>query len=72
MQGSPLSRADLRAVNVNKCDMCVILSAKVKQLDERLNLIPTKTITGCFKRLPNTGGQGSNSCLPQHQGHGLQ
>ena len=34
MQGSPLSRADLRAVNVNKCDMCVILSAKVKQLDE--------------------------------------
>ena len=29
MQGSPLSRADLRAVNVNLCDMCVILSAKV-------------------------------------------
>ena len=28
-QGSPLSRADLRAVNVNLCDMCVILSAKV-------------------------------------------
>ena len=30
VQGSPLSRADLRAVNVNLCDMCVILSAKVK------------------------------------------
>ena len=29
LQGSPLSRADLRAVNVNLCDMCVILSAKV-------------------------------------------
>ena len=29
-QGSPLSRADLRAVNVNLCDMCIILSAKVK------------------------------------------
>ena len=29
VQGSPLSRADLRAVNVNLCDMCVILSAKV-------------------------------------------
>ena len=31
-QGSPLSRADLRAVNVNLCDMCVILSAKVSRL----------------------------------------
>ena len=29
VQGSPLSRADLRAVNINLCDMCVILSAKV-------------------------------------------
>ncbi|CAI6369164.1 unnamed protein product [Macrosiphum euphorbiae] len=28
LNGSPLSRADLRAVNVNLCDMCVILSAK--------------------------------------------
>ncbi|XP_038061219.1 calcium-activated potassium channel subunit alpha-1-like isoform X4 [Patiria miniata] len=27
MNGSPLSRADLRAANVNQCDMCVILSA---------------------------------------------
>jgi len=29
LDGSPLSRADLRSVNVNLCDMCVILSAKV-------------------------------------------
>lgn len=34
MQGSPLSRADLRAVNVNLCDMCVILSAKVPSNDD--------------------------------------
>ncbi|XP_077999015.1 calcium-activated potassium channel subunit alpha-1-like [Glandiceps talaboti] len=27
LDGSPLSRADLRSVNVNLCDMCVILSA---------------------------------------------
>ena len=33
-QGSPLSRADLRAVNVNLCDMCVILSAKVSSNDD--------------------------------------
>lgn len=26
-QGSPLSRSDLRAVNVNQSDMCVILSS---------------------------------------------
>ena len=30
-QGSPLSRADLRAVNINLCDQCVILSAKVNR-----------------------------------------
>jgi hypothetical protein len=29
-----LSRADLRAVNVNLCDMCVILSAKVPSNDD--------------------------------------
>merc|ERR1719228_725986 len=29
VNGSPLSRADLRSVNVNLCDMCIILSAKV-------------------------------------------
>merc|ERR1711974_492131 len=29
LNGSPLSRADLRAVNVNLCDLCIILSAKV-------------------------------------------
>ena len=34
LQGSPLSRADLRAVNVNLCDMCVILSAKVPCNDD--------------------------------------
>ena len=34
MQGSPLSRADLRAVNINLCDMCVILSAKVPSHDD--------------------------------------
>ena len=33
-QGSPLSRADLRSVNVNLCDMCVILSAKVSSNDD--------------------------------------
>lgn len=29
-----MSRADLRAVNVNLCDMCVILSAKVPSNDD--------------------------------------
>ena len=35
LQGSPLSRADLRAVNVNQCDMCVILSANRNSVDDQ-------------------------------------
>ena len=30
MDGSPMSRADLRSVKVNLCGTCVILSAKVR------------------------------------------
>ncbi|XP_007896679.1 calcium-activated potassium channel subunit alpha-1a [Callorhinchus milii] len=32
--GTPLSRADLRAVNINLCDMCVILSANQNNIDD--------------------------------------
>lgn len=34
IQGSPLSRADLRAVNINLCDMCVIISARVPNTED--------------------------------------
>uniref|UniRef100_A0A8C2A141 Calcium-activated potassium channel subunit alpha-1 n=1 Tax=Cyprinus carpio TaxID=7962 RepID=A0A8C2A141_CYPCA len=34
LPGTPLSRADLRAVNVNLCDMCVILSANQNNIDD--------------------------------------
>jgi len=34
LNGSPLSRADLSAVNINLCDMCVILSAKIPSSDD--------------------------------------
>ena len=34
LNGSPLSRADLRAVNINLCDMCVILSTKIPSSDD--------------------------------------
>lgn len=34
LNGSPLSRADLRAVNINLCDMCVILSAKIPSSED--------------------------------------
>ena len=34
LHGSPMSRADLRAVNVNLSDMCVILSAKMSTVDD--------------------------------------
>ncbi|KAM3834787.1 LOW QUALITY PROTEIN: calcium-activated potassium channel subunit alpha-1 [Vipera latastei] len=34
LPGTPLSRADLRAVNINVCDMCVILSANQNNIDD--------------------------------------
>uniref|UniRef100_A0A674EFW6 BK channel n=1 Tax=Salmo trutta TaxID=8032 RepID=A0A674EFW6_SALTR len=34
LPGTPLSRADLRAVNINLCDMCVILSANQSNIDD--------------------------------------
>ncbi|GAB1604804.1 calcium-activated potassium channel subunit alpha-1 isoform X2 [Argonauta hians] len=35
LPGSPLNRANLRAVNINLCDMCVVLSAKDQNLDDQ-------------------------------------
>ncbi|XP_051958303.1 calcium-activated potassium channel subunit alpha-1-like isoform X8 [Xyrauchen texanus] len=34
LPGTPLSRADLRAVNINLCEMCVILSANQNNIDD--------------------------------------
>ena len=52
-QGSPLSRADLRAVNINLCDQCVILSAKVNNVDCGvrcpLHLLSSRKVE-CFAR----------------------
>jgi potassium large conductance calcium-activated channel subfamily M alpha protein 1 len=42
-QGSPLNRANLRAVNINLCDMCVILSARKTNLDDS-NLVDKEAI----------------------------
>merc|ERR1712115_659727 len=47
LNGSPLSRADLRAVNINLCDMCVILSAKVPSTDDAtLGIVKHNGLTG--------------------------
>ena len=42
-QGSPLNRANLRAVNINQCDMCVILSARKGNSDDG-NLVDKEAI----------------------------
>ena len=42
-QGSPLNRANLRAVNINLCDMCVILSARKSNIDDN-NLVDKEAI----------------------------
>ena len=42
-QGSPLNRANLRAVNINLSDMCVILSARKSSVDDS-NLVDKEAI----------------------------
>lgn len=42
-QGSPLNRANLRAVNINLCDMCVIVSAKDRNMEDP-NLVDKEAI----------------------------
>ncbi|KRY30693.1 Calcium-activated potassium channel slo-1 [Trichinella spiralis] len=44
LNGSPLSRADLRAVNINMCDMCVILSARIPNPTEDPTLADKEAI----------------------------
>lgn len=43
LQGSPLNRANLRAVHINLCDMCVILSARNSSADDS-NLVDKEAI----------------------------
>ena len=52
LNGSPLSRADLRAVNVNLCDMCVILSAKIPSSDDA-TLADKEAILASLSKLLN-------------------
>lgn len=43
LQGLPLNRSKLRAVNINHCDMCVILSARRNNSDDS-NLVDKEAI----------------------------
>jgi len=43
VQGSPLNRANLRAVHINLCEMCVILSARNSSADDT-NLVDKEAI----------------------------
>ncbi|KAI6223778.1 BK channel [Aphelenchoides fujianensis] len=44
LNGNPLSRADLRAVNINLCDMCVIASARIPNPNEDPTLADKEAI----------------------------
>jgi potassium large conductance calcium-activated channel subfamily M alpha protein 1 len=44
LNGNPLSRADLRAVNINLCDMCVIVSARIPNPNEDPTLADKEAI----------------------------
>ena len=43
-QGQPLSRADIRAVNINLCDMCVVISARIPNANEDPTLADKEAI----------------------------
>ncbi|KAK2169419.1 hypothetical protein LSH36_10g10030 [Paralvinella palmiformis] len=47
LDGSPLNRANLRAVNINLCDMCVILSARKSNVEDS-NLVDKEAILCCL------------------------
>ena len=81
LNGSPLSRADLRAVNVNLCDMCVILSAKMPSSDDptladkeailaSLN-IKAMTFDDTIGVIPVPGGSSAPTGLMNQTGMGL-
>jgi potassium large conductance calcium-activated channel subfamily M alpha protein 1 len=70
-QGHPLSRADLRAVNINLCDMCVILSARIPNPQDDPTLADKEAILASlnikamqfadtlgFYQFPSTSGHG--------------
>lgn len=44
IQGNPLSRSDLRAANINSCDMCVIVSARIPNPNEDPTLADKEAI----------------------------
>uniref|UniRef100_A0A915L323 Calcium-activated potassium channel BK alpha subunit domain-containing protein n=1 Tax=Romanomermis culicivorax TaxID=13658 RepID=A0A915L323_ROMCU len=44
LHGSPLSRSDLRAANINTCDMCVIISARIPNPNEDPTLADKEAI----------------------------
>lgn len=44
LNGNPLSRADLRAVNINLCEMCVIISARIPNPNEDPTLADKEAI----------------------------
>nr|UGC41721.1 calcium-activated potassium channel slo-1 [Ditylenchus destructor] len=44
LNGNPLSRADLRAVNINLCDLCVIVSARIPNPNEDPTLADKEAI----------------------------
>uniref|UniRef100_A0A915K5Z4 RCK N-terminal domain-containing protein n=1 Tax=Romanomermis culicivorax TaxID=13658 RepID=A0A915K5Z4_ROMCU len=44
LNGNPLSRADLRAVNINLCDMCLIISPRIPNPNEDPTLADKESI----------------------------
>jgi len=66
LAGCPKNREDLRAVNVNLCDMCIILSAKVPSSQDDSSLADKEAILATLNIKAMTFDD-TFSCLPKSQ-----
>ncbi|KAI6215715.1 Calcium-activated potassium channel subunit alpha-1 [Aphelenchoides besseyi] len=66
LNGNPLSRADLRAVNINLCDMCVIASARIPNPNEDPTLADKEAILASL----NIKAMHFDEMLATHRGAG--
>ncbi|KAI6188951.1 BK channel [Aphelenchoides besseyi] len=66
LNGNPLSRADLRAVNINLCDMCVIASARIPNPNEDPTLADKEAILASL----NIKAMHFDEMLGTHRGAG--
>lgn len=68
MAGSPLNRANLRAININSCDTCIILSArKTLNHNEDPTLVDKSAILCSLNIKSMMFDDNSSRSIPKHK-----